>query len=64
MYIQNIRGDKGSQETFIIDINKLLNKEETLNFSFEDFNESFSTIMVQTKDLSIYQIDFTNNQVL
>ena len=64
MYIQNIQGQKGSQETFVIDINRLLNKEETLNFSLDDFNESFSTIMVQTKDLSIYQIDYTNNTVL
>jgi hypothetical protein len=43
---------------------KLLREEEVLSFGFEDFNDSFSTIYVQSKELYLYQIDFMNHQVL
>lgn len=47
-----------------IDMIKLLNNEEVLSFGFEDFNDSFSTICVQSKELYLYQIDFMNEKVL
>jgi hypothetical protein len=42
----------------------LLNNEEVLSFGFEDFNDSFSTIYVQSKELFLYQIDFTSGEIL
>lgn len=43
---------------------KLLDNQEVLNFSFDDFNHDFSRISVQAKDLYIYLIDYVNHQVL
>ena len=43
---------------------KLLNDEEVLHFAFNDFNEDFSCIMVQAKNLHLYQIDFNKHEVL
>jgi hypothetical protein len=48
----------------VIDVYELLNREEVLNFTFDDFNDNFSTIMVQSKSLFIYQIDFTTSEVV
>ena len=45
-------------------MHEMLNNEEVLSFSFEDFDANFSTIYVQTKELYLYQIDFMQHQVL
>mgnify|MGYP006115936323 CR=1 FL=1 len=58
MYIQNIASQKTMSILHCIDMIKLLNNEEVLSFGFEDFNDSFSTICVQSKELYLYQIDF------
>ena len=51
-----------------LDLHELLNGEEVLNFGFDDFNEAqtnaSSMIMVQAKDLYLYQIDFINHEVV
>lgn len=41
-----------------------MNDNEVLNFGFDDFNQSFSMISVQAKDLYIYHIDFINHEVV
>ena len=43
---------------------QLLNDQEVLNFGFDDFNDKFSHISVQAKDLYIYFIDFQNATVV
>lgn len=47
-----------------LDMMTLLDGQEVLNFSFDDFNHDFSRICVQAKDLYIYLIDFQKHQVL
>ena len=37
---------------------KLLKDEEVINFGFDDYNEKFSSICVQAKNLFLYKIDF------
>ena len=43
---------------------ELLKNNEVLNFCFDDFNSSFSTICVQSKDLYLYEIDFLHHKLL
>lgn len=50
--------------TYKLDMSELLDDNEVLNFGFDDFNESFSMITVQAKDLYVYHIDFINHQVV
>ena len=64
MYIQNIASQKTMSILHCMDMIKLLNNEEVLSFCFEDFNDSFSTICVQSKELYLYQIDFMKLEVL
>ena len=47
-----------------LDMINLLNGQEVLNFSFDDFNNDFSSICVQAKDLYIYLIDYTKHEVI
>ena len=45
----------------------MLNKNEVLSFGLDDAPATYhglSTIVVQAKDLYLYVIDFTNNQLL
>ena len=56
--------DKKIDNIYKLDMSELLGDNEVLNFGFDDFNESFSTITVQAKDLFIYQIDFINQTVV
>ena len=44
---------------------QLLDDEEVLSFSFDDFSlNSMSTVIVQAKNLYLYQIDFTRHEVI
>ena len=56
--------DKKTENIYKLDMSELLGDNEVLNFGFDDFNESFSNITVQAKDLYIYQIDFINHTVV
>ena len=52
-----------------LDMMRLLDGQEVLNFSFDDFKDqfdqfSFSRICVQAKDLYIYLIDYQKHQIL
>ena len=67
MFIYNIVQGKCIQfgdNTYKLDLGLLLKDQEVLNFGFDDFNESFSMISVQAKDLFIYHIDFINHSVI
>ena len=67
MFIYNIVQGKCIQfgdNTYKLDLSLLLKDQEVLNFGFDDFNESFSMISVQAKDLFIYHIDFINHSVI
>ena len=45
MILYNIVLNKASTHV-VLNMRQLLNDEEVLNFSFDDFNDSFSTIIV------------------
>jgi len=45
MILYNIVLNKASTH-LVLNMRQLLNDEEVLNFSFDDFNDSFSTIIV------------------
>mmetsp|Transcript_27145 Transcript_27145/g.41307 ORF Transcript_27145/g.41307 Transcript_27145/m.41307 type:complete len:124 (-) Transcript_27145:2991-3362(-) len=62
LYVYNILMSKGSSSpnATALNMRKLLGDNEVLSFGFDDFNESFSTICVQAKDLCLYEIDFVN----
>lgn len=47
-----------------LNMRSLLKEEEVLTFAFDDFNKSLSNIIVQAKDLYVYQIDINNHQVI
>ena len=47
-----------SDQIQCLDMMKLLDGNEVLNFSFDDYNSDFASICIQAKDLYIYLIDF------
>ena len=63
MLIYNIGRSKQSSLQ-VLNMRQLLLDEEVLNFGFDDFNDSFTCIMVQAKNLFLYQVDFNKHEVL
>jgi len=50
---------------YSLDLLKLLDGQELLDFSHDDFvGDQFSQMIVQAKDLNIYVIDFEKNLVV
>ena len=66
MYVYSVVLGKTEIDPVLYELNmkQLLKDNEVLNFGFDDFNESFSCITVQAKNLHLYKIDFTNQKVI
>jgi len=65
MLIYNIIMSKSMNPSVTtLNMRKLLNDNEVLSFGFDEFNESFSTICIQAKDLYMYEVDYVNQHLV